>query len=205
MKRLKKNIFALSVVSLVSLPVLLPLGLVSFVVFECVTWGGYWVYDIALWEPADGLEKVEGSFTPMIKFGIDGKEITIIPLVLRKSSTRPANSIGVRRKDGSRYGYDRFEYVRFTRFEVHYESGGVQKLIKANAPIKERRFKVSSGPYYELLFRFDLDLIEKCTVIVEGYSKLIEGDHEEFFRLTKGYRTTRTKSICTGRNRLGSV
>ena len=164
-----------------------------------------WIYDLESWGPF-GKERVEGNFRPILSFGRKGKETTIIPFVLSKSTSWPTNTVGIRKADSGRdYGYDRFEYVRFTRFAVHYESGRVQKLIKANAPIKERRFKVSSGPYYELLFRFDLDLIEKCTVIVEGYSKLIEGDHEEFFRLTKGYHTTRTKSICTGRDRLGSV
>ena len=180
---------------------------IAFCIFELFTLGGFMIYDIEDWGPSNHIEEqFVGDFRPKLSFSGKSKQITIIPLVLRKITRRATNSIGIRRKDGSSYGYDRFEYVRFTKFEVHYESGHVQKLFGNDSSIREKRFIVSSeSDDYSSLFKFNLDRMEKCAVVVEGYSKLIKGDKEEVFRLTKGYHIRKRKSVRTGRDRLGSV
>ena len=177
---------------------------VLFLIFKILTWG-ISIYDLERWAPSGHIEEqFEGSFRPILNFSGKSKRTTIIPFVLSRTSSRPTNKIGIRKTPGGAYGYDynRFEYVRFTRFEVHYESGHVQKLLKNNLSFKEKKFKVfspKSGSDTTSLFKFDLDRIEKCTIVVEGYSKLIEGDNEEFFRLTKGYHIRKYWDIRTGR------
>ncbi len=97
--------------------------------------------------------------------------------------------------------------MSFTKFEVHYESGHIQKLLKDNPSIREERFKVYSpktGMDTTSLLILDLDRIEECIVVVEGYSKLIEDDDEEFFRLREGYYIRKSKNIYTGRQRVGA-
>ena len=167
-----------------------------------------WIYDLESWGPF-GKERVEGNFRPILSFGRKGKETTIIPFVLSKSTSWPTNTVGIRKADSGRdYGYDRFEYVRFTKFEIHYESGYVQKLLKDDLSFREKKFNVFSpkiGMDLTSLFRFHLDRVEKCRIVVEGYSKLIKGNKEEVFRLTKGYHIRKRKSVRTGRDRLGSV
>ena len=183
---------------------------ILFGVFEFFTFGGYWIYDLEDWGPSGHIEEqFEGSFRPILNFGGKSKQTTIIPLVLSKITRWPLNKIGIRKADiRPEYSYDLFEYVRFTKFEVHYESGHVQKLLKDDLSFRKKKFRVFSpkiGMDTTSLFKFDLDRIEKCTVIVEGYSKHIEDADEEFFKLTKGYHIRIYWDMRTGADRLGSV
>ena len=186
------------------------LFIILFIIFEYFTWGGFWIYDLERWESYGHSTKEEGSFKPRLTFSGNSKQTTIIPLVLSKITSRPKDSIGIRKTDSNSpgYGYNLFEYVRFARFEVHYESGNVQKLLKDNSPIIKKIFKVFSpkiGMDLTSLFRFRLDRIEKCTVIIEGYAKLIEANEEEFFRSIQVWHIAKYKNIRTGRDRLASA
>lgn len=177
---------------------------ILFIIFEVFTFGrGIFILDYKRWMPVyNSKPNVVGSFKPDITIGRNMEYTTIIPLVLTKQTVRPTNRICVIKEDTTIFsGYDRFEYVRFTKFEVHYESGHVQILLKEDSPIREKKFKVSNVIDY-ILFCFELERIETCRVVVEGYSKFLIGSDEEFFRFARDWYIDKSIRIRSGR-RLG--
>lgn len=175
------------------------------IIFECFTLGGFYINDIKYWMEDSKTEHVVGDFKPYIRFGERWKHITIVPLVFNVHSVKPTNTIFVKY---GRYDYERFEYVRFTKFEVRYHSGHVQKFILYDSYIRGRKYEVlndgSDDKVFILndepdnsLFWFKLDRSERFTVIIEGYSKLKISDDEKFFNYTKNYYIRKKRVIQT--------
>ena len=176
--------------------------IVLFFIFEFLTFGGFIIRDLEFWLPDTRTEQVTGDFKPQLNFGDKREYSTIIPMILRKVELRPRNTIAIRKATSSYgYNYERFEYVRFTKFEARYESGYVQKfekLLRDGSDITKKRFKVGyEGARDESLFFFYLDRIERCTVIIEGYSKLKISDKEEFFSYSKDWYIYKKRSVET--------
>ena len=146
-----------------------------------------------------------GDFKPYLGFSNSKrKHRTIIPFVLGTFTLKPSNTISVKKSKGG-YGYERFEYVRFTKFEAHFRSGHVQKFILAGSDIKKRKYEVLNGGSADSLFWFKLDRIERCTLIIGGYSKLKTSENEEFFSYTEDWYIRKKRYIRTGAEKLASV
>ena len=178
-----------------------------FFIFEYLTFGGIHISFSETWWPVGNSVHAEGKFKPYIRFGSTSKRRTIIPIVLYIHTSKPTNTIEIKRSvNVYSYEYERFKYVRFTKFEVHYESGHVQILLEEDSPIRERKYNVIEGSITgDSLFLFELERIEKCTVVIEGYSKFIEGDKEEFFKFTKDWYIKKSRDIRTGGDRIASI
>ena len=189
----KKTLIWIAVLSLICL--------FLFLLFEFFTFGGFVIGDVEQWRPDTRTEQVTGDFKPQLNFGDKREYSTIIPMILRKVSLRPTNSISVSKINNAYgYNYERFEYVRFTKFEAHYESGYVQKFEKLRrdgSDIRGKKFEVLEGGGKSSLFWFKLDRIERCTVIIEGYSKLKISDKEEFFSYSVDWYIYKKMSIET--------
>ena len=183
--------------TLVWIGILFVIFLFLFILFEYFTVGGIWIKNIERWSPVAGTEKVTGDFKPYLKFGNKGKRRTIIPMILRTFTLNPTNTISVKKAKGG-LGYERFAYVRFTKFEGHYHSGHVQKFILDDSYIRGRKYEVFNGGSADSLFWFKLDRIERCTVIIEGYSKLKSSNNEESFSYTKDWYIRKKRFIDTG-------
>ena len=175
--------------------------IVLFFIFEFITFGGFIIEDSEDWRPDARTEQVTGDFKPQPDFDNEREYSTIIPMILRKITLRPRNTIAIYKTTSSYgYNYERFEYVRFTKFAAHYASGHVQefeKLLRDGSLISEKQFKVGEGVRNDTLFFFYLDRMERCTVIIEGYSKLKISDKEEFFSYRMDWYIWKKRSVVT--------
>ena len=182
--------------------------IVSFILFEFLTGGGLWINHVALWFPDN--TQIVGDFKLYPIFIEDARNRTIIPFVLHKFSFIPRNTLSVKGTEGD-YEFERFEYVRFTKLEVHYRSNNMQDFIFENFAFKEMKFRVGKDghlsvldrAYHYKLFPLKLDRIEKCTVIIEGYSKLNNDGDEKFFSYTADWVIYEKSDIVTGWEKMG--
>ena len=183
--------------------------IVSFILYVFLTGGGLCINYLAHWSLESPIQFV-GDFKPDLGFSRDARFRTIIPFVLHKFSFIPENRLSVSKTDGG-YESELFEYVRFTKLEVHYHSNNMQDFIFENFAFKERKFRVGKDghlsvldrAYHYKLFPLKLDRIEKCTVIIEGYSKLKNEGDEKFFSYTADWFIYEKSSIVTGWEKMG--
>ena len=177
-----------------------------FTIFEFST-GGIYFKDSENWEPNTETETVVGDFKPSLSFHGKSKIKTIIPAVLGKLTIRSNNWVSVYLK----WNYDgyneKFEYVRFTKLKVHYHSNHIQDFLLENSFIKEKKFLITrSGSLLDIreignkrvFHGLKLNRIERCTIIVEGYSKLNNDEDEKFFSYTGDWYISKKKSMRTG-------
>ena len=134
----------------------------------------------------------EGSFVPMIDFisvkNQRNRHTTFLPFLLYYIPDTLEDLIKITTADTTTSrGYDRFAYVRFTNFRVHFASGREQIIISEGSGLSSRKFKVCNGSYASCGMTYsdwveasELEEIGPLTVIVEGVATFTNGQDEPF-------------------------